>query len=110
MAKILYYWDQDKHFDHSEFFQNDEDVPNPLPDNATAVAPVNGLYEPLTWNGASWDGTPKEDWLAAHPTPAPEPTSEQKTIMQQATDISQMKQMMMMQASQIATLTKGDAK
>lgn len=41
--------------------------------------------------------------------PVSEPTAEQKMIMQQATDISQMKQMIMSQASQIATLSKGSA-
>ena len=43
-------------------------------------------------------------------TPQPVPTAEQQLVMQQATDIAQMKQMIMSQASQIATLSKGSAK
>ncbi|MDV0430109.1 hypothetical protein RXV91_04320 [Lactiplantibacillus sp. DA1] len=110
MAKILYYWDRETHgLNHSEFFMTDDELPNPLPDNATLVAPTNGLYEPITWDGTAWNGTDKDEWLAAHPVPVPDPTAEQAMIMQQATDITQMKQMIMSQASQIATLSKGSA-
>ena len=43
-------------------------------------------------------------------TPQPVPTAEQQLVMKQATDITQMKQMIMLQAGQIATLSKGSAK
>ncbi|WP_436702739.1 DUF2977 domain-containing protein [Lactiplantibacillus plantarum] len=43
-------------------------------------------------------------------TPQPVPTADQQLIMKQAADIAQMKQMIMSQASQIATLSKGSAK
>ncbi|MCG0713778.1 hypothetical protein IMAU70092_01104 [Lactiplantibacillus plantarum] len=43
-------------------------------------------------------------------TPQPVPTAEQQLVMKQAADITQMKQMIMLQAGQIATLSKGSAK
>lgn len=80
MTKILYYWDeQTKELDHSEFFMTDDELPNPLPDNATPVAPTNGLYEPIMWDGITWNGTDKDEWLAAHPVPVPEPSEQDKT-------------------------------
>lgn len=109
MAKILYYWDESKKLDHSEIFMTDADLPNPLPETATFVAPDNGLYEPITWNGESWDGITQEAWLSQHPAPTPVPTTEQQMIMQQALDINQLKQLTMSQASQIAILSKGSA-
>lgn len=121
--KLLYFYDEkSKQYDHSELFSDLTDetnsdnsskslhtLPNLLPDNATLVAPTNGLYEPITWDGTAWNGADKDEWLAAHPVPVPDPTAEQAMIMQQATDITQMKQMIMSQASQIATLSKGSA-
>ncbi|WP_338230771.1 hypothetical protein [Lactiplantibacillus paraxiangfangensis] len=113
MATVLYYWDKEtKELDHSELYMNESDVPKPLPDNATTVAPENGLYEPIhiSDDKTKWLGTSKEEWLAAHPVPTPEPTAEQKMIMQQATGIAQLQQLAMSQASQIAILSKGDSK
>lgn len=43
-------------------------------------------------------------------TPQPVPTAEQQLVMKQAADIAQMKQMIMLQAGKIATLSKGSAK
>lgn len=79
MAKILYYWDkQTDEFDHSEFFMTDDELPNPLPENATLVAPTDGLYEPITWDGTTWIGTDKETWAANCPLPNPLPTEQDK--------------------------------
>lgn len=49
------------------------------------------------------------DYVAPN-TPQPVPTAEQQLVMKQAADITQMKQMIMLQAGQIATLSKGSAK
>lgn len=79
LPQILYFWNENKELDHSEFFMADDELPNPLPDNATSVEPTNGLYEPITWDGTAWNGTDKDEWLAAHPVPAPEPSEQDKT-------------------------------
>ncbi|VDG23651.1 hypothetical protein [Lactiplantibacillus mudanjiangensis] len=103
--KPLYFYDDNKEFDHIELVEADA----PLQNNSTFVAPENGLYEPITWDGNSWSGITQEEWLSQHPVPTPVPTAEQQMVMQQALDINQLKQLTMAQASQIAILSKGSA-
>ncbi|MFC6202560.1 hypothetical protein ACFP1L_11870 [Lactiplantibacillus nangangensis] len=88
--KVLYFYDEGTGiFDHSELVTVDDEFT--LPENATFVAPVNGSYEPIHINDdkTAWIGTPKEEWMAAHPAPAPTPTPEQTA---QATLMLQMAQ------------------
>ncbi|BDZ30641.1 hypothetical protein RA086_05675 [Lactiplantibacillus sp. WILCCON 0030] len=111
MAQLLYFWDEDEVLDHSELIMTDDGLPDPLPSNSTLIAPANGLFEPIHINSdrTAWFGISKEEWLAAHPAPKPEPTAEQMMLMQQASDITQLKQLAMAQASQIAAQSKGSA-
>lgn len=57
----------------------------------TEVKPTDGLYEPITWDGAKWNGTDQAVWQAAqqakyeayikeHPEEAPQPTAEQQAL------------------------------
>lgn len=103
--KALYFYDENKEFDHIELVEDEA----PIQERSTFVAPKNGLFEPITWDGEAWNGITEEEWLAAHPAPTPVPTEEQQMVMQQALDINQLKQLAMAQASQIATLSKGSA-
>lgn len=78
MAQALYYWDEDKHFDHTQLFTDNQELPTPLPTNATNVAPANGLYGQATWNGMMWVGMDQAAWKASQPTPEPAtPTTDQ---------------------------------
>ncbi|WP_430491015.1 hypothetical protein [Lactiplantibacillus pentosus] len=79
------------------------------PDNATTVAVPDGLYQP-TFDGQAWTGISADEYAKqSEQPPAPAPTIEQQTLMQQATDIMQLRQLVMAQASQIAILSKGSA-
>lgn len=73
--KVLYFYDEKNQFDHSKLVQDDAQIQQ----NSTFVAPENGLYEPITWDGSAWVGTAKEVWLKEHPVPTPEPTDQDKT-------------------------------
>lgn len=80
------------------------------PENATTVAVPDGLYQP-TFDGQAWTGITADEYAKqSEQPPAPVPTAEQQTLMQQATDIMQLRQLVMAQASQIAILSKGSAK
>jgi len=58
----------------------------------------------------AWFGVTREEYLASLPKPKPvTPTAEQQMIMQQSTDITQLKQLVITQAGQIAILSKGSA-
>ncbi|ANK59805.1 hypothetical protein [Loigolactobacillus backii] len=57
----------------------------------TEIKPTDGLYEPITWDGAKWNGTDQAVWQAAqqakykayikeHPEDAPQPTAEQQQL------------------------------
>lgn len=37
----------------------------------TDVAPEDGLYRPIYFDGNKWIGTPYEEWLAKQPKPEP---------------------------------------
>lgn len=87
--------------------------------NELLTGPEPGLYEPITLANGGWQGTDEAEYQkavdaeaearkAAHPE-LYEPSAEQQIIMQQASDINNLKQITMSQASQIASLTKGSA-
>ncbi|MCM8653238.1 MULTISPECIES: hypothetical protein [Lactiplantibacillus] len=79
------------------------------PENATTVAVPDGLYQP-TFDGQAWTGISADEYAKqSEQPPAPAPTTEQQTLMQQAADIMQLRQLVMAQASQIAILSKGSA-
>lgn len=79
------------------------------PENATTVAVPDGLYQP-TFDGQAWTGITADEYAKqSEQPPMPVPTSEQQTLMQQAADIMQLRQLVMAQASQIAILSKGSA-
>lgn len=85
MAQALYYWDENKHFDHTQLFLDDQELPTPLPTNATNVAPDNGLYGQATWNGMMWVGMDQAAWQEDQPTPKPAtPTTDQAAQAQLA--------------------------
>ena len=88
--KILYFWDSNFKLVNSIFCQNEEDMPSPMPSNATSVAPADGLYEP-SWNGSAWVGITREEWLAQQPAATPAaPTTDQKFQAQLALQIATM--------------------
>ena len=114
--KVLYFWDENMVYDHSVVYKNDSDVPNPLPANATTVAPKNGSYQPIHWNGVDgWKGSTREEYLASLPAPKPAtPTTEQQS---QADLLLQMAQIKTDQAAfnsqimlQVASLKNGAMK
>lgn len=76
-AKLIYFYDDQKHLDHSELVDETAVVPT----GATDIRPADGLYEPLTFTGTEWVGVTREEWLANSPEqPAPVPTAEQQMI------------------------------
>ena len=76
---ILYFYDDNKAYDHSQVYIDDAQVPNPLPANATMVAPEQGLYGTPKWTGTTWVGITRDEWLAQQPAAAPVvPTTDQK--------------------------------
>lgn len=76
---ILYFYDDNKAYDHSQSYIDDTQVPNPLPTNATTVAPEQGLYGTPKWTGTTWVGITRDEWLTQQSagTPMP-PTTDQK--------------------------------
>lgn len=107
---ILYFYGDNKAYDHSQVYTDDTQVPNPLPSNSTAVAPEQGLYGIPKWNDTTWVGITREEWLAQQTEAPTMPTTEQQLLMQQEKDIIQLKQLAMDQEAKIATLSKGSAK
>lgn len=82
---ILYFYDDNKAYDHSQVYIDDTQVPNPLPANATTVAPEQGLYGTPKWTGTTWVGITREEWLAQQPAATPvAPTIEQQLQSQLA--------------------------
>lgn len=81
--KLLYFYDPDT----KEKLDGQEKV---VPDNfkitteqnATLVAPNQGLWTPLKFDETNqeWIGTAKEDYLEAHPAPAPTATDIQQQL------------------------------
>lgn len=85
--KAIYKFDDNKVFTGSDTVDDDYQVGI----NETEIKPTDGLYEPITWNGAQWVGTDQAIWQAAqdakqaellktHPELAPQPTSEQQQL------------------------------
>lgn len=65
----------------------------------TEIKPTDGLYEPITWDGAKWNGTDQAVWQEAqqakykvyikeHPEEAPQPTAEQQALTALAQQIA----------------------
>ena len=52
-----------------------------LANNETDIKPIDGLYEPLIFNGATWTGATREEWLSNQPEPETvEPSNTDKTL------------------------------
>lgn len=80
MSKTIYHWDAQNHFNGVKI----EDDDYQLSGNETLTAVPQGLYEPITWTGSSWQGTSKEDYsknqaaqAAAQPTQPAKPSDQQ---------------------------------
>lgn len=80
MSKTLYIYDPTKRDYHTDIVADDY----VLQANETFTKPADGLYEPITWDGAKWVGTDQAIWQAAqdakHPELAPQPTAEQQQL------------------------------
>lgn len=72
--KAVYTWDADKHFNGIKMVEDDYQ----LADNETFKKPQDGLYEPISWTGTDWVGTPKEVWEANQPKIEVKPTVQQQ--------------------------------
>lgn len=108
--KQIYFFDTQKHFDHSELVAADAVVPT----NATDIKPADGLYEPLTFTGSEWTGVTREEWLDNRPDEDPvEPTDQEQVIAkltkQLAQATAQTQQAISELTKQVAAL-KGDSK
>ncbi|VDG18799.1 hypothetical protein [Lactobacillus backii] [Lactiplantibacillus mudanjiangensis] len=105
--KALYFYDENKEFDHIELVEDEA----PIQERSTFVAPKNGLFEPITWDGEAWNGITEEEWLAAHPAPTPEPTEQDKTnaqiLLQVATNKTAQDQFNAQALLQIAAIKGG---
>lgn len=64
---VLYFYGDNKAYDHSQVYVDDTQVPNPLPSNSTVVAPEQGLYGTPKWNGTTWVGITRDEWLTQQP-------------------------------------------
>ncbi|MCG0767271.1 hypothetical protein IMAU10058_02711 [Lactiplantibacillus plantarum] len=76
----------------------------------TLTLPPAGLNTPLKYNRETDQFTGADQPEVVNPGPAVSPSDEQKLLMQQESDIAQLKVLAMYQASQIAILSKGSAK
>lgn len=74
----LYFYDDNKAYDHSQVYTDDTQVPSPLPANVTTVAPEQGLYGTPKWSGTTWVGITREEWLAQQPATPVSPTTDQQ--------------------------------
>lgn len=121
MIKIYYFDSNYKSNGENDILFANEDGTYTIPDNATDIAPNQGLYQPFYFNvqEQKWTGTPKEEWQKEHPveneieTP---PTQNEATIgndseLRQAFGSLQMSsvqtvKMVMDLSKQVAALTK----
>ncbi|MCG0585855.1 hypothetical protein IMAU80323_02001 [Lactiplantibacillus plantarum] len=88
---VLYFYDDNKAYDHSQVYIDDTQVPNPLPANATTVAPEQGLYGIPKWTGTTWVGITRDEWLAQQPEAKPvAPTIDQQFQAQLALQMATM--------------------
>lgn len=76
----------------------------------TFTLPPAGLNTPLKYNRETDQFTGADQPEVVTPGPAVSPSDEQQLLMQQDSDIAQLKALAMYQASQIAILSKGSAK
>lgn len=76
----------------------------------TFTLPPAGLNTPLKYNRKTDQFTGADQSEIVIPSPAVSPSYEQQLLMQQDSDIAQLKELAMYQASQIAILSKGSAK
>ena len=99
--KVAYFYNaESKAYDHAELVKDDDTVPTSgTNDNGeslgvTLTRPEDGLYEPRKYDVDKdvWTGDTKENWLAAHPVPTPEPTAQEQANAQMLLQIAQNKQ------------------
>lgn len=76
----------------------------------TFTLPPAGLNTPLKYNRETDQFTGADQPEVVATGPAVSPSDEQQLLMQQDSDIAQLKALAMYQASQIAILSKGSAK
>lgn len=76
----------------------------------TFTLPPAGLNTPLKYNRETDQFTGADQPEVVNPGPAVSPSDEQQLLMQQDSDIAQLKLLVMDQAKQIAILSKGSAK
>jgi uncharacterized protein YegL len=72
--KAVYTWDADKHFNGIKMVEDDYQ----LADSETFKKPQDGLYEPISWTGTDWVGTPKDVWEANQSKVEVKPTQQQQ--------------------------------
>ncbi|KRM92786.1 hypothetical protein [Loigolactobacillus rennini] len=100
--KLIYFYDNNKQFDHSELV----DAATTVPANATDIRPTDGLYEPRTFNG-KWVGVTREEWLKNQPAPEPEePTDQEQAMAELTKQLAQTKQTATDAQNALAELTK----
>lgn len=81
-----------------------------LASGETFTLPPAGLNTPLKYNHETDQFTGADKPEIMIPSPTVSPSYEQQLLMQQDSDIAQLKELAMYQASQIAILSKGSAK
>ncbi len=67
--KVIYYYDNDyKSNGENDIIFPDENGQYNIPNNATDIAPEQGLYQPLNFNidKQKWEGVSKEEWEKEH--------------------------------------------
>lgn len=75
--KILYKLNQSGKLINTVIVDDDYKLAN----NETDIKPADGLYEPLMFDGATWTGVTREEWLANQPEPEPvEPSDTDKAL------------------------------
>lgn len=103
--KAVYTWDADKHFNGIQMVADDYQ----LADNETFVKPQDGLYEPISWTGTDWVGTPKEVWESNQPKVEVKPTAQQQLNANVSLQLAQLAQAQKQQEKINAQLTLQNA-
>ncbi|WP_461241209.1 hypothetical protein [Paucilactobacillus sp. N302-9] len=94
--KAVYTYDDNNHFTGTKLVADDYEING----NETFTAVPDGQYQPSTWNGTEWIGTPQADWeaqqkaereayLAEHPEEAPQPSATDQALAQLALQVAQ---------------------
>jgi hypothetical protein len=87
MTKAVYMYDDNNQFTNTKLVEDDYATTA----GETEIKPIDGLYEPIAFDGTKWIGTDKAVWQATqdaayqeylkeHPELAPHPSSEQQMI------------------------------